>query len=82
MVYGTVRDLGELLCPCFTLFEDDALLLVWYDLMVAEDGKTRPPVSVEDIDNGDEVVVTGELRRPGTETAVHNFWVSSIVKAD
>ena len=60
-VYGDVSALGELLCPCFALTSDGKRLEVWYDLMAGADGTERPAVSVEGIENGDRVAVTGEL---------------------
>jgi len=77
-VYGTIDDLGELLCPCFTLEHGDSFIVVWYDLMI-EDGQTAwPAVSVEEFDNGDQVIVTGELKVPGSGEAFGKFWVTSI----
>lgn len=72
-VYGKVDALGELLCPCFFLQSGGQSIDVWYDLM-DENEIQRPDVSVEGIDNGDWVVVTGELRDGGS------FWASSIEK--
>ena len=81
-IYGEVEDLGELLCPCFTLRSGDAFLAVWYDLMVEDDGTERPAVDVSQIANGDEVLVTGELLEPGGAAALHNFWASAIEPLD
>ena len=81
-VYGQVSLLGELFCPCFELSSDGETLNVWYDLMVAGDGTVRPAVSVDGIDNGDWVVVTGELQRPETAAAVQQFWASEITKKE
>ncbi|MEZ4572509.1 MAG: hypothetical protein R2849_19770 [Thermomicrobiales bacterium] len=77
-VYGTVDDLGELLCPCFTLEHGENSVVVWYDLMVEDGQPARPAVSVEEIGNGDQVIVTGALQQPGSAEAVHNFWAASI----
>jgi hypothetical protein len=82
MVYGEVRDLGELLCPCFTLMDDGERLEVWYDLMVADDGAEWPAVSVTGIENGDTVVVTGQLRRSQGALLSRTFWATRLEKAD
>lgn len=81
VVHGRVSDLGELLCPCFTLTSDKKSIGVWYDLMVESGGQPRPPVDVSGIENGDQVVVTGELRRPGSGPPT-DFWASKIEKLD
>lgn len=80
-VYGTVDDLGKLLCPCFTLEHGDNSIIVWYDLMVEEDQTEWPAVSIDEIDNGDQVIVTGELQYPGPGEAVYNLW-STVIEPD
>jgi 3-mercaptopyruvate sulfurtransferase SseA len=50
--------------------------------MVAEDGTMRRLMSVEGIDNREEVVVTGELRRSGIGSAIYSYWTSSIETLD
>jgi hypothetical protein len=77
-VYGQVSLLGELFCPCFELTSGGEALNVWYDLMVAEDGTVQPAASADGIENGDWVVVTGELQKPETPTAHLQFWASEI----
>jgi hypothetical protein len=77
-VYGQVSALGELLCPCFMLTSGGETLDVWYGLMVQDDGTERPPVSVEAIENGDWVVVTGELRWSDGQLPSTTFWASGI----
>ncbi len=79
-VYGAVSALGELNCPCFTLTSDGKMLEVWYDMMVEDDGTERPAVSVEGIENGDRVVVTGELRSSNGTAPSTTFWASNIEK--
>ena len=79
-VYGDVSALGELDCPCFTLTSDGKRLEVWYTLMVGDDGTERPAVSVEGIENGDRVVVTGELRSSTGTAPSTTFWASNIEK--
>lgn len=81
-VYGRVSLLGELFCPCFELTSEGETVQVWYGLMVEDDGRERPSVSVEGIENGDWVVVTGELKTAGTHRAQNDFWASSIEKYD
>jgi inhibitor of cysteine peptidase len=79
-VYGNVSALGELFCPCFALTSDGKVLEVWYDLMVEADRTERPAVSVEGIENGDMVAVTGELRSSNGTAPSTTFWASNIEK--
>jgi len=79
-VYGDVSALGELKCPCFVLTSDGKILDVWYNLMVEDDGTERPAVSVEGIENGDRVAVTGELRSSNGTAPSTTFWASTIEK--
>lgn len=81
-VYGRVSVLGELLCPCFELTSGGETVLVWYDLMVEDDGTERPAVSVEGLENGDWVLVTGELKTAGTHRSQNDFWANSIEKVE
>jgi hypothetical protein len=78
-LYGQVSELGELFCPCFRLSSGDASVMVWHDLMVEDDGTQWPPVSVEGIENGDWVVVTGELKSAGTYRSLNDVWAREIV---
>ena len=80
-IYGEVSLLGELFCPCFELTSGGKKLLVSYGLMVEDDGTERPTVSVEGIQNGDQVIVTGELKRAGVHSSLNDFWASEIEKA-
>ena len=77
-VYGKVSLLGELFCTCFALTSDGESLEVWYDSMVEDSGTVRPGVSVDGIDNGDWVVVTGELKSSGVHVSQDDFWASGI----
>ncbi len=77
-VYGEVSALGELLCPCFILTSGGDRLDVWYDLMLEDDGTPRPTVSVEGIENGDTVVVTGELQPSQGTQPSRTFWATRI----
>nr|QNO44572.1 hypothetical protein KKOBALHG_00009 [Methanosarcinales archaeon ANME-2c ERB4]QNO44945.1 hypothetical protein DIMMFDLM_00002 [Methanosarcinales archaeon ANME-2c ERB4]QNO45103.1 hypothetical protein HICMJNBA_00009 [Methanosarcinales archaeon ANME-2c ERB4] len=81
-VYGIVNHLGQLLCPCFTLYSDRKMLDVRYDLMAEDDGTERPAVSVEGIENGNWVIVTGELRSSTGTAPSTTFWASNIEKID
>ncbi len=79
-IYGKVSLLGELFCPCFVLTSGGQEVEVWYGLMVEDDGAERLAVSVEGIENGDWVVVTGELKSDGTYRSLNDFWAGSIEK--
>jgi len=79
-VYGKISALGELLCPCFALTSDGKMLDVWYDMMVEDNQTQRPSVSVEGIENGDWVTVTGELRSSTGTAPSTTFWASNIEK--
>ena len=79
-IFGTVGLLGELFCPCFELTSGGQKVQVWYGLMVDNDGTERPEVSVEGINNGDKVIVTGELKgEGGTHYNKGDFWATLIV---
>jgi hypothetical protein len=79
-VHGDVSALGELFCPCFALTSDGKRLEVWYYMMKEDGGTERPAVSVEGIENGDPVVVTGELRSSTGTAPSTTFWASNIEK--
>jgi len=79
-IYGEVGLLGELFCPCFELTSDGEKVLVSYGLMVEDSGIERAPVSVEGLENGDWVIVTGELKTEGTHRSLNDFWASNIEK--
>jgi inhibitor of cysteine peptidase len=81
-VQGEVQALGELLCPCFILVSQGETLHVWYGLMVTDDGIELPSVSVDGIENGDWVAVTGELKLSGVHTSLNDFWPTDITKID
>ena len=79
-IYGEVSLLGELFCPCFELTSGGQKVQVWYDLMVENDGTERPAVSVQGINNGDRVIVTGELKGDGgTHYSKDDFWATVII---
>jgi|GEM_PF-969188 len=81
-VYGQVDLLGELLCPCFELSSGGETVQVWYDLMVEDDGTERPAVSLEGIENGNWVLVRGELKSAGVHRAANDFWATSIERIE
>lgn len=80
-VYGQVSLLGEFSCPCFELISGGKTVVVSYGLMIEDGGTAGPAVSVEGIQNGDQVVVTGELKTAGSHASVNDFWASQIEKA-
>jgi len=77
-VYGIVSALGEVDCLCFELTSGGELLWVWYDMMVEDDETERPAASVEGIENGNRVIVTGELKSGGQHCTRNDFWASEI----
>jgi hypothetical protein len=77
-VYGEVSALGELMCTCFFLQSEEGNLHVWYDTMVENDGTLRPTINVKEINNGEWVVVIGELKSGGDHYSLNDFWLSSI----
>lgn len=80
-IYGKVSSLGELASPSFLLSSGGRDILVWYGSMIENDGAERPEVSVEGIKNGDQVIVTGEMKgEGGTHYSKGDFWASSIEK--
>jgi len=79
-IYGEVSLLGQLNCPCFELSSGGEKVQVWYDLMVENDGTERPAVDVQGINNGDKIVVTGELKGDGGEHySKGDFWATVII---
>jgi len=78
-IHGEVSLLGELFCPCFELTSGGQKVQVWYDLMVENDGAVRPPANKHEFDNGDRVIVIGELKgEGGTHYSKGDFWASDI----
>jgi hypothetical protein len=77
-VYGEVSARGELMCTCFFLQSEGGNLHVWYDTMVEDTGTLRPAVNVAGINNGDWVVVIGELKSGGDHYSLNDFWLSHI----
>ena len=79
-LYGDVSLLGQLNCPCFELKSGGSTVQVWYDLMVENNGRQRPSVNIQGINNGDKIVVTGELKGEGGAHYVKgDFWATVIV---
>ena len=81
-IYGEVSLLGELFCPCFELTSDEEKVLVSYGLMVEDDGTERPAVSIEGIQDGDQAIVTGELKTAGEHRSLNDFWASKVEKVE
>ncbi len=80
-ILGIVSGLNDFLCPCFELVSGGEKLMVWYDLMVENDGTQRPPASQDEFSNGDKVIVTGELKgEGGTHYSKGDFWATDITK--
>lgn len=77
-VYGEVSALGELACTCFFLQSDGENLHVWYDTMVEDGGTVRPSINVQEINNKDWVLVTGELKSGGDHYSLNDFWASRV----
>jgi hypothetical protein len=46
--------------------------------MVEDDGTLRPAVSVDQIKNGDWVIVLGELKSGGNHYSLNDFWLDQI----
>ena len=78
LVYGEVSALRELACTCFFLQSEDGNIHVWYDTMVEDNGNVRSSVSVDEINNGDWVVVVGEIKSGGIHYSANDFWLSQI----
>lgn len=74
-IYGQVSQLGEIKCPCFELTSGGESVIVWYAWYEDE----WPTVSVEGIENGDQVIVTGELKMVGGDH-LNEFAASKIEK--
>ena len=75
-LYGEVSAVGELMCTCFFLQSEAGNLHVWYDTMVEDNGILRPSVSIDGIENGDWVLVIGELKAGGDHYSLNDFWLS------
>ena len=65
-------------CPCFHLSDDEATVVVWYDLMVDGRGEA-PAVDVEGFRNGDEAVVIGEFRSTDPGTGYPVIWADQVM---
>ncbi len=78
-VSGEVSALGKLDSPCFMMSSGGETVQVWYDVMI--NGSTEwPPVDISGVENGDTVIVTGQLRAPEGNETPKNFWAKSIVE--
>jgi len=82
-VYGQVNGLGEFECPCFALKSGDEQIYVWFNMMVEEDGSpkppTRTPIDVTGIENGDWIIVSGELKFFENRKVHKDFWLDDYV---
>jgi len=70
--YGRVSGLGEMSCPCFSVTSGGERLEVWYNLTAQE------PAKVPAIQNGDWVIVTGQLKPGVLGLGGRTFWASHI----
>ncbi|MBA7711112.1 hypothetical protein ES703_120066 [subsurface metagenome] len=78
-IHGEVSGYGEVACRCFGLTSGAETIIVWYDTMVENDGTVRPPANRHEFDNGDRVIVIGELKgEGGTHYSKGDFWASDI----
>jgi hypothetical protein len=77
-VFGKISLLGELFCSCFELTSDGETILVWY-VHMDEVGNESKNVSVDIFDDGDWVIVTGQLQEKKSGRDLHNFWLDTIV---
>jgi hypothetical protein len=79
-IFGQVSLLGFLFCPCFELTSKGETIVVWYDLMVDNDNTQRNSVDVSGINNGDNLVIVGELKgTSGINYSEGVFWLKDIV---
>ena len=79
-VYGQVLGLGEFECPCFALKSGGEQIYVWFDMMVEGDGSpkppTRTPIDITGIENGDWIIVSGELKFYENRKKHKDFWLT------
>jgi hypothetical protein len=71
-MYGRVSGLGEMPCPCFIVTSGGERLEVWYNLTAQE------PAKVPAIQDGDWIVVTGQLKPGVLGLSSRTFWASHI----
>lgn len=79
-VKGTVSRLGKLGGNFFILSSGGRELTVYYGSMVEDNGNMWPKVSIANIADGDNVIVTGELKSAGKNHTQNSFWTRSIRK--
>ena len=70
--YGRVSGLAEMSCPCFIVISGGERLEVWYNLTAQE------PAKLPSIQNGDWVVITGQLKPGVLGLGSRAFWASHI----
>ncbi len=80
LVSGIVSDLGESEYPFFYLQSEDgnSNLEVWYDSMIEDDDTTWPSVDMNDVSNGDKILITGLLQKEGLYKIDGEFWMTDI----
>ena len=76
-IYGQVSQLREIKCPCFDLTCGGKSVMVWYAWYEGD----WPAVSVEGIQNGDRVIVSGELKIVRADR-LNEFAASKIEKGE
>jgi len=81
-VAGEVSDLGVMDCMCFHLISGGDTLEAWYGTMVEDDRTAWPDVEITGIENGDEVVLYGELKSAGKYRQEGVFWIKQIEKIE
>ena len=70
--YGRVIGLGEMSCPCFIVTSGGERLEVWYNLIA------QGPAKVPAIQDGDWIVVTGQLKPGVLGLGGRTLWASHI----
>lgn len=79
-VFGKVSGFGEFLYPCLYLSHGGKKINVWYEFVTDERGMSRPAENISFVENGQWLVVTGELKEETFKTENQNiniFWASS-----
>ncbi len=77
-LYGKIAYLGGLICPCFHLLTNDRQMEIWYD-QIKNEGGPKTPVSIDGLEDGNWVIVTGELKKNSGITD-NIFWAAKIEK--
>lgn len=77
-VYGVVSGLRQSPGPYFTLSSGGRTMKVYYDGMMEDNDVVWEPVHVDGIRDGDEVVVTGQVKSAGIYRAQYSFFAQAI----